>query len=112
MVVMHSVDHPVEPRADAVLGLEVEDDAVQPVLDKRPGEVAAGSLADDWKGSLALKRERREQGDRRQEDQGRYGRMHAGEPVEQSGGEDRRGGPELLGARLVDGHATTLVRAA
>ena len=41
MVVVDAVDHPVQPGADPVLGLEVEDDAVQPVLRQRPDGVAA-----------------------------------------------------------------------
>ena len=40
MIVVDAVDHPVQPGADAVLGLEVEDDPVQPVLEQGPDDVA------------------------------------------------------------------------
>ena len=40
MVVVDAMDDPVQARSDPVLGLEVEDDPVQPVLGKRPQEVA------------------------------------------------------------------------
>ena len=45
VVVVHAVDDPVEPRAEAVLGLEVEDDPVDPVLAQGPEGVAAGPQA-------------------------------------------------------------------
>ena len=40
MVVVDAVDDPVEPGAEAVLGLEVEDQPVHPVLRERPEDVA------------------------------------------------------------------------
>ena len=40
MVVVDAVDDPVEPRAEALLGLEVEDEPVHPVLGERPEDVA------------------------------------------------------------------------
>ena len=46
VVVVDAVDHPVQPRADPVLGLEVEDHAVDPVLGERPQQVAAERVAE------------------------------------------------------------------
>ncbi len=42
MVVMDAVDDPVDPSAYPTLGLEVEDDSVDPVLGQRPEGIAAG----------------------------------------------------------------------
>ncbi len=42
MVVVDTVDDPVKPCADALLGLEVEYHAVHPVLGERPEQVAGG----------------------------------------------------------------------
>ena len=41
MVVVDAVDDPVQPRPDALLRLEVEHQAVHPVLGQRPEEIAA-----------------------------------------------------------------------
>ena len=40
MVVVDAVDDPVQARAEAVLGLEVEDEPMQPVLEQCPQRVA------------------------------------------------------------------------
>ncbi len=41
MLVVDAVDDPVQPRAEPMVGLEVEHDAVQPVLEQRPKRVPA-----------------------------------------------------------------------
>ena len=46
MVVVDAVDDPVEPGAESVLGLEVEDQPVHPVLGERPEDVAGEHEAD------------------------------------------------------------------
>ena len=42
VVVVDAVDDPVHPRPDPVLGLEVEHEAVQPVLEQRPQRIPHG----------------------------------------------------------------------
>ena len=43
MVVVDAVDDEVQPRPDAIFGLEVEHHPVQPVLGQRPEQVSAHS---------------------------------------------------------------------
>ena len=91
-----------------VLGLEVEDDAVQPVLGERPDGVAAEH---ERRGSRRRRRARspvsEQDGDDGREDQDRYGGVHAREAVQQRGLEHgRRGLQELLSAV----HAATRYR--
>ena len=69
---------------DALLGLEVEDEPVQPVLEERPEQVAREHQADDLqRGGLAARAGHEQDDDRRNEDQRRDHGMDAREPVEQ-----------------------------
>ena len=46
MLVVDAMDDPVHARSDPTVGLEVEDDAVQPILEQRPQRIAAGEQSD------------------------------------------------------------------
>ena len=84
VVVVDAVDDPVEPGADALLGLEVEDQPVHPVLGERPEDVAAEHQADHLnRRRLAASADRERDHDRRHEDDQRDHRMDAREPVEE-----------------------------
>jgi hypothetical protein len=84
MVVVDTVDDPVEARADALLGLEVEDQPVHPVLGQSPEHVAGEYEANDLKsGRLPTRPGNEESHDRGDEDQERNHRMHPGKPVQQ-----------------------------
>src|SRR5258708_36562850 len=97
MVVVDAVDHPVQPRADAVVGLEVEDGAMSPVLDERPERVTTEQLDDHPAVRLVVERKTCEHEDRRQEDERGYRRVDASQPVEGRRLEDRRRGLQGLG---------------
>jgi hypothetical protein len=98
VVVVHAVDDPVQPRAEPLLGLEVEDHAVDPVLRQRPEEVAAHEQADHRKGGDALRGEHDQDHDRRHEDEHRHGRVDARQLVEQFVLEHPRRGAEQVGS--------------
>ena len=84
MVVVDAVDDPMEPRADAVLGLEVEHEAVHPVLGQRPEDVAPEHEADDLQcGRLPARADHEQRDDRGHEDDDRDHRMHPRKPVQQ-----------------------------
>jgi len=99
MVVVDAVHHPVQPRADAVLRLEMEDAAVDPVLAEGPEEVAAGDLDQRRPDRRLRQRQDHEHRHRRSEDQRRHRRMDARELVEPRPAEHRRRGAQPLGAR-------------
>ena len=78
VVVVDAVDDPVEARADALLGLEVEDDPVQPVLGERPEEVAADDQPEHLqRGRLTAGADHEQDDDRGHEDQRRHDRVNA-----------------------------------
>ena len=61
MVVVDAVDDPVHPRAEALLGLEVEHDPVQPVLEQRPQRVATDRQPGGGQDARARQLPRRQQ---------------------------------------------------
>ena len=83
VVVVNPVDDPVQPGADALLGLEVEDQPVHPVLGEGPEDVAGQHQPDhlSCRGLTASADGERDH-DRRDEDQDRDHRMDARQPVE------------------------------
>ncbi len=99
VVVVDAVDDPVKACADPILGLEVKDDPVQPVLEERPRQVAADEEAGEDEHGEMLKGEDREHNDRRREDDHRHRRMHAREEVEQAGVEHPRRRAQRVCAR-------------
>ena len=97
VVVVDAVDDPVHPRAETVLGLEVEHDPVQPVLEQRPQRVAADRQRDRRRDARARELPRGQQDHGGREDQHR----HAGCTRERTSSsarvEHRRGGPQHVG---------------
>ena len=96
MIVVDAVDDPVQARTDALLGLEVEHDPVQPVLGQRPEQVAAEDPHDRPPARAADHSLDQQDRDHRTEQDRRHGRMHARELVEQSRSRTcaaRRAGP-------------------
>jgi hypothetical protein len=96
MLVMHAVDEEVQLRAPSLLGLEVEDHAMDPVLRQRPHEIAAGNQADRREHGGAAEAENEQHGDRRHVDHDRDQVVHAGQAVQGSDGKQRRGGAKML----------------
>ena len=99
MVVVNAVDHPVQPLAEAVVGLEVEQRAVAPVLAEGPEEIAAGRGEQRLDDAEVAHAEKAEDRDRRQEQDGRGRGMGAGQAVERRRRKDRRRGVERVRAR-------------
>jgi hypothetical protein len=94
------VDDPVQPRAEAVLGLEVEDRAMDPVLGQRPEAVAQQDQRDRGDHGHAVERHAGQDADRRHEDHDGDGRVDARELVEPRRLEHRRRGLEDVRSAL------------
>jgi hypothetical protein len=99
---------------EALLGLEVEHQPVQPVLEQGPDRVARRQQADRAEQADPGQRPDRQRDDRRPEDQDRHHRVHAREGVEQAGLEHRRRGtqdvgPALLSLALCPAHGPDLI---
>lgn len=71
MVVMHAVDHPVQSLAQTMIGLEMEDRPVSPVLAERPEQISGDRCRQRSFGTHPRPAEHREQRNDRQEDQRR-----------------------------------------
>ena len=98
MVVVDAVEHPVQPGPDAALGCVVEDDAVQPVLRQRPGQIARKRRRDRHRCRQQPKRPDQLHEDHRHVQRRDDGDVDAGEAIQHRGGEHRRGGPQTRGA--------------
>ncbi len=98
VVVVDAVDDEVHAPAEGVVGLPVEDEAVQPVLGQRPDRDPAEAQPDQGERSVAAVRaqplHRDDDGD---EDDRRDRRVHPGEEVEEFALEQLGGVRELLG---------------
>ena len=97
MIVVDAVDHPVQARAEPALGLEVEDDAVEPVLHQRPDGVAAHDEGERVERADARDPEDQQRGDDGEVEDDGHRRMHPREPIQQRGAEHRWGGLQVLG---------------
>ncbi len=97
MIVMHAVHEEVQAGAEPVIRLEVEDDAVDPVLAERPDSVAAEQAEKRLQHAHVVERANREDRDRRSEDERDDGWVHACEAIERPRFEERRRGPKRLG---------------
>ena len=98
MVVVDAVDHPVQPPADAVVRLEVEEGAVAPVLAESPEEIPGGRCEQRLAEPEVAHAEKAEDRHHRQEHDGRCGGMGPGQAVERRRRKDRRRGFERIGA--------------
>ena len=90
----------MQPCADALLGLEVEHDPVQPVLGQRPEQVAAerATAASPSRRRARSARTTTRKHDHRAEQDRRHRRVHARELVEQVGVEHARRGAQHVAA--------------
>ena len=103
MVVVDPVDDPMQSGADAAVGLEMEHDAVQPVLGQRPEQVAAEQVEDGQPACATDHALHEHERDRRPEQDRRHARVHARELVEQVRIEHaRRGAHELAAAQPLE----------
>jgi hypothetical protein len=91
MVVVDAVDHPVQAHPElAVERLEVEDRAVQPVLEQRPEDVARHEQHEALHGPHAAQARHEQDGDDGHEDQRRDRRVDTRERIQQPALEHRR----------------------
>jgi hypothetical protein len=99
MVVVDAMNDEVQAVADRVVGIPVEDLAVQPVLRQRPEPKPRDREGDQLERPLAVARAEHDQGDdHRDVDQRRHHRMDPREEVEEAALEQRRRGAQPGGA--------------
>ncbi len=98
VVMVDAVDDPVHPCSQTVLGLEVEDEPVQPVLEQGPDRIAGGEQKHHRADAHLREAPGGHQHDGRHEDHHRDGRVHARERIQDARLEHRRRGAQHIRA--------------
>ena len=108
MIVMHTMNHPMNASTDTTLGLEMKNAPVSPVLTKGPKHITAGRRHDRLEDPHASNRQHCEDHDHRYEDNRRSRRMRTRKPIESRRRKDRRRRPKPFRSSryltLVDHH--------
>jgi hypothetical protein len=96
---MDAVDDPVQPRAEAGIGLEVEHQAVHPVLGERPEQPAPREPGEHGERAGLTEADDEQDRDRREEEEQGHRVMDARELVQPVAVEHARGGAKRFRPR-------------